>query len=192
MMQDDLWFPNVIWNSTIDDLDNDNLIRHVYEKVAQDKIRPPLGAPTNQAWTSVSLVVEENNEVKKLVDRLNEKLYTICDDVGMYPVQLYDIWANVNPPGVANHLHAHQPAIFSGVYYLDAEEGQGDIIFERDDGGHTCLPVLVKEPTPFNQKQITYKSVTDACYVFPGWLKHKVAENTLNKDRLSISFNYGV
>ena len=59
---------------------------------------------------SVDLIVEENTEVKKLVDRLNEKMYTICEDVGLHPVQLYDVWANVNP-GVANPLHALYSAI---------------------------------------------------------------------------------
>ena len=189
-MRDELWFPQVIWNSTINDLDNDSLKSYVYQKVEEEKINPPLGKP-NQPWHSVDMIIEENDEVKKLVDRLNEKMYTICEDVGLHPVQLYDVWANVNPPGVANQLHAHIPSIFSGVYYLDAEKGQGDIVFERDDGGQTCLPVLVKEPSPFNQKSITYKSETDLCYIFPGWFKHKVTENTSNKDRISISFNYG-
>ena len=189
-MRDDLWFPCVVWDSVISDLDNTILKNYVYDKVEQDKINPPLGKPS-QPWHSVDLIIEENTEVKKLVDSLNKKLYTICEDVGLHPVQLYDIWANVNPPGVSNITHDHMGSIFSGVYYLDAEEGQGDIVFERNDGGQLCLPMLVKEPSPFNQKVITYKSITDTCYVFPSWMKHKVTENTSNKDRISISFNYG-
>ena len=31
------------------------------------------------------MIIEENDEVKKLVDRLNEKMYTICEDVGLHP-----------------------------------------------------------------------------------------------------------
>ena len=73
----------------------------------------------------------------------------------------------------------------------DQDDKEVAIIFERNDGGETCLPVLVKEPSPFNQKSITYKSETDLCYIFPGWFKHRVTENTSKKDRLSISFNYG-
>jgi hypothetical protein len=29
-------------------------------------------------------------------------------------------------------------------------------------------------------------------YVFPSWLKHSVQPNKTDKDRISISFNYGV
>ena len=53
-MRDELWFPQVIWNSTIDDLDNDNLKSYVYQKVEEEKINPPLGKP-NQPWHSVDI-----------------------------------------------------------------------------------------------------------------------------------------
>ena len=36
-MRDELWFPQVIWNSTIDDLDKDNLKSYVYQKVEEEK-----------------------------------------------------------------------------------------------------------------------------------------------------------
>ena len=70
-MRDELWFPQVIWNSTIDDLDNDNLKSYVYQKVEEEKINPPLGKK-NQPRHSVDIIIEENNEVKNLIDRLNE------------------------------------------------------------------------------------------------------------------------
>ena len=40
-MRDELWFPQVIWNSTIDDLDNNNLKNYIYQKVEEEKINPP-------------------------------------------------------------------------------------------------------------------------------------------------------
>ena len=37
-----------------------------------------------------------------------------------------------------------------------------------------------------------YKSITNAIYIFPGWLPHSVEPNLINEDRISVSFNYGV
>jgi hypothetical protein len=34
--------------------------------------------------------------------------------------------------------------------------------------------------------------MSNALYVFPGWLKHSVQPNLTKEDRLSVSFNYGV
>ena len=60
-MRDEVWFPQVIWNSTIEDLDNDNLKSYVYEKVEEEKINPPLCKP-HLPWHSVDLIVEDNDE----------------------------------------------------------------------------------------------------------------------------------
>ena len=43
----------------------------------------------------------------------------------------------------------------------------------------------------FNGSATSYKSVTGALYIFPGWLKHSVQGNLSNTDRISVSFNYG-
>ena len=197
ILDSDVLFPHVIWKGNIDNLDNNVIKEYALEKIKNKRTNPLM--KDERPWDSTDLFLEECSEVKKLVDKLNDCMILICEDVGFHAVQLYNIWINRNPPGVENPVHTHLHhdgrlgALFSGVWYLDADENldQGDIIFERNDGGETCLPVLVKDPSPFNQKSITYKSETDLCYIFPGWFKHRVTENTSKKDRLSISFNYG-
>ena len=189
-MDDNIWFPSVVWSCDLD-LDNDVLSSYVYEKIQQELTTPTLGKP-KKSWESVSLVVEENAEAQKLVDNLNEKMYSICNEVDLVPVQLYDIWANMNPPGVSNVLHDHTGTTFSGVYYVQAEEGQGDLVFERHDGGERAMgPMQILKENPFNARTVTYKSRTGRLYIFPSWLKHRVDENKTDTARISISFNYG-
>ena len=106
-------------------------------------------------------------------------------------LQIQNIWLNVNGPGSYNHLHNHAGSILSGVYYVKATPEQGNIFFERGDNAEYFLPPMEK-PNYFTSTATTYKSMTDAIYIFPGWLKHSVQPNLTQDDRISISFNYGV
>ena len=90
-----------------------------------------------------------------------------------------------------NHLHNHAGSILSGVYYVNSTPEQGNIFFERSDNAEYFLPP-VEKPNYFTSTATTYKAITGALYVFPGWMKHSVQPNTTDKDRISVSFNYGV
>ena len=190
-MKDNIWFPSIVWNCDID-VDNKILEEYIYKKVDQEKKHPTLGKP-KRPWDSVNLLIEENKEVERLVSIINEKMEIICKDVEITPVQLYDIWANVNPPGVSNVLHDHKGTTFSGVYYVKSLKEQGDLIFERHDGADLAISDMqIIKQNPFNSRIIKYKSRTNNLYIFPSWLKHRVEENKTKENRLSISFNYGV
>ena len=82
-------------------------------------------------------------------------------------------------------------ALLSGVYYVKSVEEQGNIFFERSDGAEYFLP-KVETHNYFNGSATSYKAITGALYIFPGWLKHSVQPNRTEEDRISISFNYGV
>ena len=64
-------------------------------------------------------------------------------------------------------------------------------MFERSDNAEYFLPPMEK-PNYFTSTATTYKAMTGAIYVFPGWMKHSVQPNLTKEDRLSVSFNYGV
>ena len=84
--------------------------------------------------------------------------------------------------------------MFTGVYYVKAKEGNGNIRFERPDNARFFLPDLTENQKQnyFNTQMCEYKSITNAIYIFPGWLPHSVEPNLINEDRISVSFNYGV
>ena len=77
------------------------------------------------------------------------------------------------------------------MYYVESTEEQGNIFFERSDNAEYFLPP-VSQTNYFNGTATSYKAITGAMYVFPSWLKHSVQPNKTDKDRISISFNYGV
>ena len=187
-MHTELWFPSVIWSSIIHVVDNQEVKAFAYDKAKADKGRV---ISNFGGYQSEDLQSGECGAIDKLVKHLNEEMNTCAAQVGMKPLQIQNIWLNINPPGSYNHLHNHVGSVLSGVYYVDATPEQGNIQFERNDGGEYHIPEDVAQPTYYTSTRATYAAKTGALYIFPGWLKHSVQANTSSTDRISISFNYG-
>lgn len=187
-MHTELWFPSVIWSSITHVVDNVEMKKWIYDKKSLDK-----GTVISNfgGWQSSPITAGECWEVDSLVEHLNGEIQSCATQVGMKDLELYNLWVNVNPPGSYNHLHNHQGAVLTGVYYVDAEPIQGNIQFERNDGAEYHIPLNLEKETYFTSTRATYAAKTNALYIFPGWMKHSVQGNRSRKDRISISFNYG-
>jgi len=187
-MHTELWFPSVIWSSIIHMIDNTALKTWAYDRKRDDRGRT---ISNYNGYQSSDLLPGCHPEIDKLVEYLDTEINTCAKQVGLAEVELYNIWININPPGAYNHLHNHVGSVLSGVYYVDAGPNQGNIQFERNDGGEYHIPEYVIKETYYTSTRATYACKTGALYVFPGWLKHSVQGNRSNTDRISISFNYG-
>lgn len=183
------WFPSVIWNADVKGIDNEALKAYANNHAQVDKGRV---ISNYGGYQSNDIKSGDSAELDQLVKHIDEAVNEIAESVGLNPVTLYNVWININPPGAYNHTHHHQDAVFSGVYYIDAVEGQGNINFMRNDGAEYHLPsTLIKQPHHFNSSKTTYPAKTGSLYIFPGWLHHSVDGNTTNQNRISISFNCG-
>lgn len=187
-LHSELWFPNVVWSGMVHSIDNGSLKRYAYDRKKND-----VGVQISNynGWQSSALTSGSHPEIDNLVTYLNKEIDNCRRQVGLYNLELYNIWININPPNSYNHLHNHKDAVLSGVYYVHATENQGNIQFERSDGAEYHIPQYVENNTYFTCTRATYKARTGALYIFPGWLKHSVEGNNTNTDRISISFNYG-
>lgn len=184
----ELWFPSAIWSGVKPEIDNNSLKSFAYTKQLTDA---GVHISNYIGWQSNSLVANESVALDRLVNMLNSEIDNIVVQTGMPKLELYNIWININPPGAYNALHDHFQSVFSGVYYVEAGENQGNIVFERDDNAQYFIPP-VENKNYFNSTACTYKAKTSALYIFPSWLKHRVDPNESQTDRISISFNYGV
>jgi uncharacterized protein (TIGR02466 family) len=187
-MHTELWFPTVVWSAIIHMINNSTIKSWAYEKQKTDKGRV---VSNSGGYQSNDIRSSECEEVDKLVAHLNTEINLCAAQVGMKDLELYNIWININPPGGYNHLHNHVGSVLSGVYYVDADTDQGNIQFERNDGAEYHIPTDTAQETYYTSTRATYACKTGALYIFPGWLKHSVQGNRSNKDRISISFNYG-
>lgn len=187
-MHTELWFPTVIWSAMIHCVDNSKLKQWAYEKKKQDQGRV---ISNYGGYQSSDITFGENEEIDKLIEYINTEVKECARQVGMKELQLYNIWININPPHSYNHLHNHVGSVLSGCYYVDAKPEQGNIQFERTDGGEYHIPVDIAQETYYTCTRATYAAKTGALYVFPSWLKHSVQGNRSNSDRISVAFNYG-
>ena len=182
------WFPNVIWSGLLNNVNNTAIEDFAYERKEQDegvKISNYIG------WQSSSIKQKDSEAFDQLVNAITNEINGCAAQVQLPELQIQNIWININSPGAYNHLHNHAGSILSGVYYVNSTPEQGNIFFERSDKAEYFLPP-VEKPNYFTSTATTYKATTGALYVFPGWMKHSVQPNTTDKDRISVSFNYGV
>ena len=188
-MHTELWFPSVIWSSITHVVNNQALKTFAYDRKLND-----VGVENSNynGFQSSDIQIGTHIEIDKLVRHLNKEIDSCAKQTGLPELTIYNLWLNINPPGAYNQLHHHTGAVLTGVYYVEAEDNQGNILFDRSDNAEYHIPEYVEKETYFTSTRATYKAKTGALYIFPGWLKHSVEGNNSNTDRISISFNYGV
>jgi uncharacterized protein (TIGR02466 family) len=101
-------------------------------------------------------------------------------------------WANVHPKGSYHTRHIHPASVqFSGVYYIQAPENCGDIVFHdlsRFLGLWDAAPELL-ESTYQNANSFPVTPEAGLCVLFPGYLMHEVEANRSERDRIGLAFN---
>jgi uncharacterized protein (TIGR02466 family) len=184
----ELWFPSVVWSGILHTIDNQSLKHFAYNRKRED-----LGVTVSNynGWQSGALSLEDHPEIDNLVKILDIEIKNCAKQVGLAELEIHNLWININPPHSYNHLHNHVGSVLSGVYYVDAKENQGNLQFERTDGGEYHIPEQIEKITYFTSTRATYAAKTGALYIFPSWMKHSVEGNNSTTDRISIAFNYG-
>jgi uncharacterized protein (TIGR02466 family) len=106
-------------------------------------------------------------------------------------VAMTDCWVNIMPPTAAHSLHLHPLAFISGTYYVATPPGCSGLKFEdpRLDRFMAAPPKL-PGAKPQNRTHVTYPAVAGHVILFESWLRHEVAANRVDEERISISFNY--
>ena len=97
-------------------------------------------------------------------------------------------WVNWTKKGEEHHKHAHSNSLFSGVFYIDADEEYDRIKFFKR---HTyeSLSIEPHEYHLFNSESWTFKVKTGDIILFPSSLGHLVESKIGDNLRTSLSFN---
>jgi uncharacterized protein (TIGR02466 family) len=98
---------------------------------------------------------------------------------------------NIMPPNSAHSMHLHPLSFLSGTYYVATPAGCPGIKFEdpRLDR-FMAAPPRVSRARKANQTHVTYPARAGNLILFESWLRHGVAQNSADGERISISFNY--
>jgi uncharacterized protein (TIGR02466 family) len=105
-------------------------------------------------------------------------------------LELTSLWINKNYKESYNAPHVHPKSDFSGVYYVDASEKEGKLIFLRNDktASFTNNCFLFDCSDFHGYYQIQPKN--NLFILFPSHLDHMVAPHNDDKPRISVSFNF--
>jgi uncharacterized protein (TIGR02466 family) len=106
-------------------------------------------------------------------------------------IRMTDCWVNIMPPSAAHSLHLHPLSFVSGTYYVATPRGVPGLKFEdpRLDRFMAAPPRLPKARGG-SLTHVTYPARAGNLILFESWLRHEVAQNRVDAERISISFNY--
>ena len=185
----DLWFPSIVFAGMNEDINLDFL------KVTANELK---GDDKSNKWCSESISTFEDLKLdKKLMMRafqseLDKAVNHVCKSIGLPAVAFQGFKIHSNGPGTYNTQHNHPGSLLSGLFFVDEPEvDMGNVQFFRDDESRYYLPTLDLYNN-ITTKLASYKPQTGLMLVFPSWIKHATTMNNSDKNRLVISFNYGV
>lgn len=104
-------------------------------------------------------------------------------------IELNDSWFSINRKHSQHEEHHHIPSIWSGVYYLQADEDDAQITFTNPALETNWPYSKINEFNNYNTKEKSFPVSSGVLFVFPGYLKHKVETQTTDKERITIAFN---
>ena len=187
-----VWFPTLIWQADLPESEKET-ISLMKDSTLEERKNDPEGVKkTNYGGWQSKIKTEFSESFKFIGDKLDKTMNTCAKQINVPELKLHSYWSNINSYGDYNTLHNHRGSILSGVFYVDVpDENMGNINFQRSDDIAYYLPPL-KEYNNFTAEKASYKPETGKVLIFPSWLKHSVDGSRSKKERISISFNYGV
>lgn len=122
----------------------------------------------------------------KFIERLEDHINTYADKTGIPPVNIFNIWANIQNKGSILRPHIHPNSEISGALYLNVDSESSRLIFYNPNP-HIKTHIYQKG-TEFSFQDFWIKPKNGDLILFPGWLEHGSDENK-SDERTVISFN---
>jgi uncharacterized protein (TIGR02466 family) len=112
-------------------------------------------------------------------------------DLGGHELEMTDCWVNIMPRHTVHGLHLHPQSTLSGTYYLQVPSGSPGIKFE-DPRLDRFMAAPVRKATAKLESRpwVTFPAAAGHLILFESWLRHAVAPNSVDAERISVSFNY--
>lgn len=189
-MKSVLLFPTPVWYQDID-MDTISLVEYSYGCRFSD----PMGREVSNhgGWHSRYFPGHHIKELKELEDKILEGARICASEFGYgnLDLSISNIWININETGHSNSLHIHPSSFLSGVFYVMASPGQGDLVVHRCSMQNFIINSVsdIQNINTLNASSGSFEPKTGRLILFPSSLPHEVYANNLEEDRISISFN---
>ena len=100
-------------------------------------------------------------------------------------------WFSINRKYTYHEEHNHLPDTWSGVYYIQADQDHPGLTLVNPNMKANWPRVNVSELNEANSPNVTCAAMTGSLIIFPSHLHHKVEQQTVDKERIMVAFNYG-
>ena len=169
-----------------------NHIKEIYKTTKTGRARSNYGG-----WQS-EMFLKSNQYTKPLFEIINKDIKEIKKIVDVKDnVTLLNYWYNINKQSSFNRPHYHLgrtgKEIISGTFYVTTFKDCGNIMFKRNECGLDLMyERRIDNYTPYSSSNYFMTPKNNLCLLFPSNLEHYVEPNLQNKERISLSFNYGI
>lgn len=106
------------------------------------------------------------------------------------PLRCIDGWVNVAHPGEHQEVHIHPGSHFSAVYYVDAPDLCGNLVFRSHESLTDMQPLPTSGVAQANAKTHFHVPKTGDLLIFRSNLMHMVAPNKSSSPRISVALNF--
>jgi uncharacterized protein (TIGR02466 family) len=164
----------------------------IFKSIEDSDENPYSYTPNGYTSFSKGNVLQELNECKELHDWIKNIVLNIHVKSGLSnKIDITQSWFSINRQYSYHEEHNHIPSIWSGVYYLQAENDDAKIVFSNNNFESNWPYTPVQNFTEYNTREKGYPAVTGTLFVFPSYLKHRVEAQLIDRERVSIAFNAG-
>lgn len=198
----DDYFPTLVFSTKLHDSEAVN--KDILAAVRGEQDRDQKGIERSNfrsmgGWHSHNSL-HKDEKFNVLTNRVHKMLGGVSSNLGYdnsRRLRITTMWAISNPPFCSNRSHIHPGALWSGVYYVQAPEGAGQIEF-LDPRVVTIMNGASYQPKQKRKTEcwtkVKIKPVPGKLLIFPSWLYHAVDPNLApgespDADRVIISFN---
>ena len=182
------FFPTLIYAKDVN-LDNRTFEKEIIEWSKKDK---GVKKTNVNGWHSETNM-HELPQFKPLIDELYKMQFDMFKEEWLdRKPRLGNMWANINYQGGYNRPHVHPNSLFSGVYYIKASNGCGNLVCNDPRPGiQTVMPSRKNgQPPKHLWREVHLEPREGRIIMFPAWLWHCVEPNESNDIRISVSFNF--
>lgn len=198
----DDYFPTLVFSTLLHDAESMN--KEILAAITQERDRDAKGIERSNfrslgGWHSHNNL-HKDSKFTRLTNRIHKVAAGVSDNLGYNKgrhLEVTTMWSISNPPGSSNRAHIHPGALWSGVYYVQAPEGAGQIEF-IDPRTVNLMNYASYMPNTKRKTEcwtkVKVKPVAGKMLFFPSWLYHSVEPNLSNAkgrdgERVIISFN---
>ena len=183
-------FPTYVWETQITGVDNESILKFVYERENQD----PAGVRRSNMGGWHSHPYEEGSVppdcFKELLDDCTDFVNDYCSQyTGINNLHIGNYLFITNRKHEYNNQHHHMGSFLSCAYYVKAPKGSGNIILQRDDHGEYYFGNKIGV-SDYTQLAKYFEPKEGLFLVFPSWLLHSVEQNLSDEDRVVLSINF--